>query len=68
MCMDALQRNESCGGHFREEFQTDEGEAQRVDEQYMYVAAWENKGDNKYELHKEELNYEVIKVAARSYK
>ena len=68
MCMDALQRNESCGGHFREEYQTDEGEAQRVDDKYMYVAAWENKGDNTYEMHKEELHYEVIKVAARSYK
>jgi succinate dehydrogenase / fumarate reductase flavoprotein subunit len=68
MCIDALQRNESCGGHFREEFQTSEGEAQRVDEQYMYVAAWENKGNNTYEMHKEELNYELIKVQARSYK
>ncbi len=68
MCMDALQRKESCGGHFREESQTEEGEAQRDDANYMYVSAWENKGDNKYELHKEELKYETIKVAARSYK
>lgn len=68
MCIDALNRNESCGGHFREEFQTKDGEANRDDENYMYVAAWENKGENKYELHKEELKYEVVKVAARSYK
>ncbi|HTL81497.1 MAG TPA: fumarate reductase/succinate dehydrogenase flavoprotein subunit [Bacteroidia bacterium] len=68
MCMDALNRNESCGGHFREEFQTEEGEAQRDDANYMYVSAWENKGNNTYELHKEELKYEKIKVSARSYK
>jgi succinate dehydrogenase / fumarate reductase flavoprotein subunit len=68
MCMDALNRNESCGGHFREEFQTEEGEALRDDEQYAYVAAWENKGGNSWELHKEELKYENIKIAARSYK
>jgi succinate dehydrogenase / fumarate reductase, flavoprotein subunit len=68
MCMDALNRNESCGGHFREEFQTEEGEALRDDEKYAYVAAWENKGSNTWELHKEELKYENIKIAARSYK
>jgi succinate dehydrogenase / fumarate reductase flavoprotein subunit len=68
MCIDALHRNESCGGHFREEFQTEEGEAQRDDANFMYVAAWENKGNNNYELHKEELKYEKIKVQARSYK
>jgi succinate dehydrogenase / fumarate reductase flavoprotein subunit len=68
MCIDALQRRESCGGHFREEFQTEEGEAQRDDENFMYVAAWENKGNHTYEVHKEELKYETIKVAARSYK
>ncbi|MSP68718.1 MAG: fumarate reductase/succinate dehydrogenase flavoprotein subunit [Bacteroidetes bacterium] len=68
MCIDALNRNESCGGHFREEFQTKEGEAERDDENFMYVAAWENKGNNTYEVHKEELKYEVVKVAARSYK
>lgn len=68
MCIDALNRNESCGGHFREEFQTKDGEANRDDENFMYVAAWENKGENKYELHKEELKYEVVKVASRSYK
>jgi succinate dehydrogenase / fumarate reductase, flavoprotein subunit len=69
MCRDALDRNESCGGHFREEFQTSEGEAQRMDDEYMYVAAWEFKGDNLApELHKEALNYEEIKVSVRSYK
>lgn len=67
MCKDALERNESCGGHFREEYQTEEGEALRDDEKYAYVAAWENKG-NDWELHKEELVYENIKIAQRSYK
>jgi len=67
MCVDALDRNESCGGHFREEFQTEEGEALRDDENYMYVSAWENKGDS-WELHKEELKYENIKIQQRSYK
>jgi len=68
MCMDALNRNESCGGHFREEFQTEEGEALRDDENYSYVAAWEMKEVGNWELHKEELKYENIKIAARSYK
>ncbi|QRR02670.1 fumarate reductase/succinate dehydrogenase flavoprotein subunit [Dyadobacter sandarakinus] len=68
MCMDALDRNESCGGHFREEYQTEEGEAMRDDENYMYVSAWEYKGDENWELHKEELVYENIKIAQRSYK
>jgi succinate dehydrogenase / fumarate reductase flavoprotein subunit len=68
MCIDALNRNESCGGHFREEYQTEDGEALRDDTNYMYVAAWEYKGDSQYEMHKEALNYEVIKVSARSYK
>jgi succinate dehydrogenase / fumarate reductase flavoprotein subunit len=67
MCVDALNRNESCGGHFREEFQTEEGEALRDDENYMYVSAWESKGDS-WELHKEELKYENIKIQQRSYK
>jgi succinate dehydrogenase / fumarate reductase, flavoprotein subunit len=67
MFVDALQRNESCGGHFREEFQTEEGEALRDDANYMYVSAWENKGDS-WELHKEELKYENIKIQQRSYK
>ncbi|OZI08961.1 succinate dehydrogenase flavoprotein subunit [Siphonobacter sp. BAB-5385] len=68
MCMDALDRNESCGGHFREEYQTEEGEAKRDDENYMYVSAWEYQGESQWELHKEELNYENIKIAQRSYK
>ena len=68
MVNDALQRNESCGGHFRTEYQ-DEGEAKRDDENYAYVAAWEFKGiDNEPVLHKEELVYENIKLATRSYK
>jgi succinate dehydrogenase / fumarate reductase flavoprotein subunit len=68
MCVDALDRNESCGGHFREEYQTEEGEADRRDDLYSYVAAWEFKGESQFELHKEELKYENIKIAARSYK
>lgn len=68
MCRDALNRNESCGGHFREEYQTEEGEALRDDENYMYVAAWEHQGESQWELHKEELVYENIKIAQRSYK
>jgi len=68
MCIDALQRNESCGGHFREEYQTEEGEALRDDENYMYVSAWEYTGEGKWDLHKEELNYEVIKPTQRNYK
>ena len=69
MARDALNRNESCGGHFRIESQTPEGEAKRDDENYMYVAAWEYKGENQEpELHKEPLKYEFIKVATRNYK
>jgi succinate dehydrogenase flavoprotein subunit len=68
MCKDALNRKESCGGHFREESQTEDGEALRHDDQYMYVAAWELKGESEWELHKEELNYEVIKPSQRNYK
>lgn len=68
MCIDALQRNESCGGHFREEYQTEEGEALRDDENYRYVSAWEYKPGNNWELHKEALEYENIKIAQRSYK
>jgi succinate dehydrogenase / fumarate reductase flavoprotein subunit len=69
MCRDALHRNESCGGHFREEYQTEEGEALRDDENFMYVAAWEWKGEGASpELHKESLDYEVVKVSQRSYK
>tara|TARA_R100000306_G_scaffold5273_2_gene7691 strand:- start:631 stop:2634 length:2004 start_codon:yes stop_codon:yes gene_type:complete len=66
---DALHREESCGGHFREEYQTDEGEAMRDDENFMYVAAWEYKGEpSDAVLHKENLDYENIKVKTRSYK
>ncbi len=68
MCVDALQRQESCGGHFREEYQTEEGEALRDDENFKYVAAWELKGESQWELHKEDLVYENIKIAQRSYK
>jgi succinate dehydrogenase / fumarate reductase flavoprotein subunit len=67
MCIDALNRNESCGGHFREEYQTKEGEALRDDDNFAYVAAWENKGNNAWELHKEELKFESIKLAQRNY-
>ena len=69
MARDALNRNESCGGHFREESQTEEGEAKRDDANYMYVAAWEYKGEDKEpELHKEPLKYEFIEVKTRNYK
>ena len=70
MAVDALNRNESCGGHFREEYQDTEGETLRDDENFKYVAAWEYKGmDAKNSvLHKEDLNYEFIKIAARNYK
>ena len=69
MVDDALNRNESCGGHFREESQTEEGEAKRNDEEYTYVAAWEFKGDDKpAKLHKEELVFENVKLTQRSYK
>jgi len=68
MCIDALHRNESAGGHFREEYQTPDGEALRRDDQFMYVAAWEYKGDHQWELHKEELKYEEVKPTQRSYK
>jgi succinate dehydrogenase / fumarate reductase flavoprotein subunit len=69
MCYDALSREESCGGHFREEFQTREGEAVRNDEDYSFVSAWEYKGEKEVpELHKEDLNYENIELKQRSYK
>ena len=68
MCIDALQRNESCGGHFREEYQTPEGEALRDDANYMYVSAWEYKNEHDWELHKEPLMYEEVKPTQRSYK
>jgi succinate dehydrogenase / fumarate reductase flavoprotein subunit len=69
MVDDALNRKESCGGHFREESQTAENEAKRDDANFAYVAAWEYKGDNSpEELHKEELNYEYVELTQRSYK
>lgn len=69
MARDALERRESCGGHFREEMQTEEGETKRDDENFMYVAAWEYKGEGvEPELHKEPLKYENIKIATRNYK
>ena len=69
MVRDALERAESCGGHFREESQTDEGEALRNDDEYCYVAAWEHFGDpSSAVLHREQLQFENIKLATRSYK
>lgn len=69
MAIDALNRNESCGGHFREEYQTPDGEALRDDENYCYVAAWEFKGENQSpELHREELVFDNVKLTQRSYK
>ena len=67
MCQDALHREESCGGHFREEFQTEEGEALRNDEDFTYVAAWEYTGGEAI-LHKEELEFKDIELKQRSYK
>ena len=70
MCIDALNRRESCGGHFRAESQTEDGEALRHDDQYAYVAAWEWGGGDGAEpvLHKEELTYEFVEMKQRSYK
>jgi succinate dehydrogenase / fumarate reductase flavoprotein subunit len=68
MCKDALERNESCGGHFREDHQTEEGEALRDDDNFKNVSAWEFKELGNWDLHKEELVYENIKIAQRSYK
>ncbi len=69
MCKDALNREESCGGHFREEYQTEGGEAKRDDENFCYVAAWERKSDsNDFELHRENLEFDRVKLATRSYK
>ena len=73
MARDALMRRESCGGHFRVESQTEEGEAKRDDENFQYVAAWEFRGDDKGRplepvLHKEELNFENVQLTQRSYK
>ena len=69
MCRDALERNESCGGHFREEYQTPEGEAARDDEHYAYAAAWEFQGAGQTPLRNvEPLNYEFTKMSVRNYK
>ncbi len=69
MCRDALDRKESCGAHFREESQTPEGEAQRIDDEYSYVAAWEHKGaGSDHVLHKEQLEFENVEIKERSYK
>ncbi|PIU40735.1 MAG: succinate dehydrogenase flavoprotein subunit, partial [Candidatus Omnitrophica bacterium CG07_land_8_20_14_0_80_50_8] len=69
LCADALHREESCGGHFREEYQTPEGEAKRDDEHFAYVAAWEFKGAGIAPvLHKEPLVYENVHLAVRNYK
>ena len=69
MCMDALHRKESCGGHFREEYQTPEGEALRDDENYAYVAAWGYQGDGRAPaLTKEPLTFNYVKPSQRSYK
>ncbi|MFQ5822858.1 MAG: fumarate reductase/succinate dehydrogenase flavoprotein subunit [bacterium] len=68
MAMDALHREESCGGHFREEFQTPEGEAKRDDKKFCYVANWEYKNGKAPELHKEPLKFEYVKPTQRSYK
>ncbi len=68
MCIDALSRNESCGGHFREESQTEEGEAKRDDENFAFVSAWEYKGESDWQLNKEILEFEIVKPTQRSYK
>ncbi|MHB1921809.1 MAG: fumarate reductase/succinate dehydrogenase flavoprotein subunit [Chitinophagaceae bacterium] len=68
ICLDALTRKESCGGHFREEFQTEDGEALRDDANFSFVAAWEFKGRNEFELHQEALNFEIMHPTQRSYK
>ncbi|MFZ1333030.1 MAG: fumarate reductase/succinate dehydrogenase flavoprotein subunit [Flavobacteriales bacterium] len=69
MCKDALERNESCGGHFREEYQTEEGEAMRDDENFAHAAAWEWTGDpGTSNRHKEEMKFDVVKLTQRSYK
>jgi len=68
MAIDALHRNESCGAHFRVEYQTEEGEAKRNDEEFAYVAAWEFKEVGKWELNKEPLIFETVQLATRSYK
>ncbi|MDZ4722974.1 MAG: fumarate reductase/succinate dehydrogenase flavoprotein subunit [candidate division Zixibacteria bacterium] len=69
MCLDALERRESCGGHFRTEYQTEDGEALRNDAEFSHTACWEYKGDNNApQRHKEELTFEFVKPSTRSYK
>jgi succinate dehydrogenase / fumarate reductase flavoprotein subunit len=69
MARDALQREESCGGHFREEYQTPDGEAKRDDEHYAFVAAWEYAGEGRMpQLHREDLDFENVQLTQRSYK
>jgi succinate dehydrogenase / fumarate reductase flavoprotein subunit len=69
MCLDALERRESCGGHFREEWQTEDGEAKRDDENFCHVAAWEYQGEGQApKRHQEELKFENVHLATRSYK
>ena len=69
LCLDALSRRESCGGHFRTEFQTEDGEALRDDTHFAFVSAWEYQGADKAPLlHKESLAYEEVKMTQRSYK
>ena len=68
MCKDALERNESCGGHFREEYQTEDGEAKRDDENFSFVSAWQYMGESDWKLNKEELKFEIVKPTQRSYK
>ncbi len=67
MCTDALQREESCGAHFREEYQTEDGEAVRIDDKYMYVSAW-GYNEGNFKMHKETLEFENVKPTVRSYK
>jgi succinate dehydrogenase / fumarate reductase flavoprotein subunit len=68
MAHDALQRNESCGGHFREEYQSSEGEALRDDTKFAFVGAWEWDENGKHQMHKEELKFENVELKTRSYK
>ena len=68
MAIDALDRKESCGAHFREEYQTADGEALRDDKNFMYSSAWEWEGESKWKLNKEHLVFEEVETAVRSYK
>jgi succinate dehydrogenase / fumarate reductase flavoprotein subunit len=69
MCTDAYERNESCGGHFRAEYQTEDGEARRDDDNYCYVGAWEWTGESgRQRVHKEPLEFEYVHLTQRSYK